>query len=92
MLKTDVINVSVAASPQNSLRFEHELELMILRVGEKSEWILPKVLNAYMDSYEIVAKPDSRLTSFLTFNSDSNTMFYDDLDCKNQQVGQFLKI
>ena len=66
-----------------ALKFEHKLELMILRVGGKSEWILPEVVNAYMNSYEIVVKPDSRLTLFLTFNSGSNTMFYDDLDGQN---------
>jgi len=70
VLKTDVIILSITASTDNrkiflcnpyTLRFEHELEMVVLTVGQTSEWTLPKVLNAYMDSYEITAEPDLQL-------------------------------
>ena len=96
MLKTDAIILSVTASTDNrhtflcnpqNLRFEHELGMVVLTVGQKSEWTLPKVSNAYMNSYVIVAEPDRGLIRFLTFNMDSNTMAYNDLHGSSQLVG-----
>ena len=101
MLKTDAIILSVTASTDNrhtflcnpqNLRFEHELGMVVLTVGQKSEWTLPKVLNAYMNSYDIVYKPDPGLVRYLTFNIDSNTMLYNDLHGSNQLVGNFFKV
>ena len=84
---TTIVTINLTR-PQNlfdpkALRFEHELEPIILRVGQKFEWTLPKVLNAYMNNYQIVAKPDLRLIRYVTFNPDSNTMFYNDLHGSN---------
>ena len=88
MLKTDVINVSVTAA----LRFEHALALVELKVGQKHEWTLPQVLNAHMNSYEIVVRSDLRLERYLMFNKDSNTMFYNDLHGSSQLVDKFLEV
>jgi len=60
--------------------------MIFLRVGQQSEWTLPIVLGAYMNSYEIEMVPDKAIQRYLTYNNDTNQVKYNDLHGSSQLV------
>ena len=63
---------------KNTLRFELEPEFIELSVGQEFEWTLPKVVDAYMNNYEIEMAPDIPLIPYLSYRKDNDTVFFND--------------
>ena len=93
-LKTDVISLTVYNNTITPIppNFEHELDYITLTVGQKSEWTLPQVVNAYMNNYEIVMEPDLPLVPYLIYRQVNDTIKYNDRHGSEQLVGNFLKV
>lgn len=77
----------IALDILEEVRFEQELEMITLTIGERCSWSLPSIKNDPTGKLEVVAAPDLMIKSQLSFDAKSRTMTYSGKEFKNDYTG-----